>query len=78
MAMHLGEISVYTIMLIGKWLSIAFLCYMVWCTLRWTKILFRIPHMPPAGSLKVLHAPARWGEIRRASQTKIYNLETGE
>ncbi len=39
---------------------------------------FRIPHMPPAGSLKVLHAPARQGEIRRASQTKIYNLETGE
>jgi hypothetical protein len=34
--------------------------------------------MPPAGSLKVLHAPARRGGIRRASQTKIYNLETGE
>jgi hypothetical protein len=40
--------------------------------------LFKIPHMPPAGSLKVLHAPARRGGIRRASQTKIYNLETGE
>ena len=39
---------------------------------------FKIPHMPPAGSLKVLHAPARRGGIRRASQTKIYNLETGE
>jgi hypothetical protein len=25
--------------------------------------LFRIPHMPPAGSLKVLHAPARRGGI---------------
>ena len=41
-------------------------------------LLFRIPHMPPAGSLKVLHAPARWGGIRRTSQTKIYNLETDE
>jgi hypothetical protein len=40
--------------------------------------MFRIPHKPPAGSLKVLHAPARWGEIRCASQTKIYNLETDE
>ncbi len=39
---------------------------------------FKIPHMPPVGSLKVLHAPARRGGIRRASQTKIYNLETGE
>ncbi len=39
---------------------------------------FRIPHKPPAGSLKVLHAPARRGGIRRASQTKIYNLETDE
>jgi hypothetical protein len=34
--------------------------------------------MPPADSLKVLHAPARWGGIRRVSQTKIYNLETDE
>ncbi len=42
------------------------------------KCLFRIPHKPPAGSLKVLHAPAHWGGIRRASQTKIYNLETDE
>jgi hypothetical protein len=25
-----------------------------------------------------LRAPARWGGIRRASQTKIYNLETDE
>ncbi len=25
--------------------------------------LFRIPHKPPAGSLKVLHAPAHWGGI---------------
>jgi hypothetical protein len=41
-------------------------------------LLFRIPHMPPAGSLKVLHAPARRGGIRRMSQTKIYNLETDE
>ena len=40
--------------------------------------LFRIPHLPPAGSLKVLHAPVRQGGIRRASQTKIYNLETDE
>jgi hypothetical protein len=40
--------------------------------------LFRKPHKPPAGSLKVLHAPARRGGIRRASQTKIYNLETDE
>ncbi len=39
---------------------------------------FRIPHKPPAGSLKVLHAPACWGGIRCASQTKIYNLETDE
>jgi hypothetical protein len=28
--------------------------------------------------LKVLHAPAHRGGIRRASQTKIYNLETDE
>jgi hypothetical protein len=41
-------------------------------------ILFKIPHKPPAGSLKVLHAPARRGGIRRAPQTKIYNLETRE
>jgi hypothetical protein len=34
--------------------------------------------MPPAGSLKVLHAPAHRGGIRRAPQTKIYNLETRE
>jgi hypothetical protein len=34
--------------------------------------------MPLAGSLKVLRAPAHWGGIRRASQTKIYNLETDE
>ncbi len=34
--------------------------------------------MPPAGSLKVLHAPARRGGIWRASQIKIYNLETRE
>ena len=40
--------------------------------------LFRIPHMPPAGSSKVLRAPARRGGIRRAPKTKIYNLETGE
>jgi hypothetical protein len=40
--------------------------------------LFRIPHKPLAGSLKVLHAPVRWGGIQRASQTKIYNLETDE
>jgi hypothetical protein len=40
--------------------------------------LFRIPHMPPSGSLKVLHAPVRRGGIRRASQTKIYNLETDD
>ena len=39
---------------------------------------FRIPHKPPAGSLKVLHAPARRGGIQRTSQTKIYNLETDE
>jgi hypothetical protein len=32
--------------------------------------------MPLAGSLKVLRAPARRGGIQRASQTKIYNLET--
>jgi hypothetical protein len=40
--------------------------------------LFKIPHKPPAGSLKVLHAPARRGGIRRAPQTKIYILETRE
>jgi hypothetical protein len=40
--------------------------------------LFKIPHKPPAGSLKVLHAPARRGGIRHASQTKINNLETDE
>jgi hypothetical protein len=28
--------------------------------------------------LKVLHAPARRGGIRRAPETKIYNLETLE
>ena len=39
---------------------------------------FKIPHKPPAGSLKVLHAPARWGGIRRASKTKINNLGTNE
>ncbi len=38
----------------------------------------RIPHMPPASSLKVLYAPAHRGGIRRASQTKIYNFETDE
>ena len=43
-----------------------------------TIILFKIPHKPPTGSLKVLHAPARRGGIRRASQTKINNLETDE
>ncbi len=42
------------------------------------KVLFRIPHMPPAGSLKVLRAPAHQGGIWRALQTKIYNLETDE
>ena len=41
-------------------------------------VLFRTPCMPPAGSLKVLHAPALPGGIRRASQTKIYILETDE
>jgi len=40
--------------------------------------LFRIPHKPPAGSLRVLHAPARQGGIRRASNTKIDNLGTDE
>jgi hypothetical protein len=39
-------------------------------------IFFRIPHIPLAGSLKVLRAPAHRGGIRCASQTKIYNLET--
>ncbi len=34
--------------------------------------------MPPAGSLKVLHAPACQGGILRALQTEIYNLETDE
>jgi hypothetical protein len=41
-------------------------------------LLFRIPHMPTAGSLKVLRAPARQRGILRASQTKIYNLETDD
>jgi hypothetical protein len=41
-------------------------------------LLFKIPHKPPAGSLKVLHAPARRGGIWRASQTIINNLETDE
>jgi hypothetical protein len=36
--------------------------------------LFRIPHKPPAGSLKVLHAPEHWGGIRRKSQTKNLQL----
>ncbi len=36
------------------------------------------PTMPPAGSSKVLRAPARRGGIRRAPKTKIYNLETGK
>jgi hypothetical protein len=39
---------------------------------------FKLPHKPPSGSLKVLHAPARRGGIRRASKTKINNLETDE
>ena len=39
---------------------------------------FRIPHKPPAGSLRVLHAPVCRGGIRRASKTKINNLGTGE
>jgi hypothetical protein len=41
-------------------------------------LLFRIPHKPPAGFLRVLHAPARRGGIRRASKTKINNLGTDE
>jgi hypothetical protein len=40
--------------------------------------LFKIPHKPPAGSLKVLNAPARRERIRRASKTKINNLGTDE
>jgi len=32
--------------------------------------LFRIPHKPPAGSFRVLHAPARRGGIRRTSKTQ--------
>ncbi len=44
----------------------------------WTSDLFKIPHMPPAGSLKVLRAPVHWGGIRHALQAKIYNLETNE
>ncbi len=47
-------------------------------TFHMLTLLFRIPHKAPAGSLKVLHAPARRGGIRRASQTKSYNLETDE
>ena len=35
---------------------------------------FRIPHMPPAGSSKVLRAPARWGGIRRVPKTKNLQL----
>jgi hypothetical protein len=34
--------------------------------------------MPPAGSLKILRAPARRGGIQRTLQTKIYSLETNE
>jgi hypothetical protein len=34
--------------------------------------------MPPAGSLKVLRAPAPRGGIWCAPKTKIYNLETDE
>ncbi len=45
---------------------------------RFVSDWFRIPHMPVAGSLKVLRAPARWGGIWCVSQTKIYNLETNE
>ncbi len=60
------------------------LTFYVWMSLWYvvhlahTFILFRIPHMPPAGSLKVLRAPACQGGIWRASQTKFYNLETDE
>ena len=54
------------------------LCFMFYVTILLPPNLFRIPHMPPAGSLKVLRAPARRGGIRRAPKTKIYNLETGE
>jgi hypothetical protein len=47
--------------------------------LMWSlKFLFRIPHKPPAGSLRVLHASARRGWIRRASKTKINNLGIDE
>ena len=46
--------------------------------LCWTVGLFRIPHKPPAGFLRVLHAPARQGGIRRVSKTKINNLGTDE
>jgi hypothetical protein len=35
------------------------------------------PTMPPAGSSKVLRAPAHWGGIQRAPKTNIYNLEIG-
>jgi len=38
---------------------------------------FRIPHKPPTGSLRVLHAPARQGGIRCASKTKN-KLRTNE
>ena len=38
----------------------------------------KYPTSPLAGTLKVLHAPARREGIRRASQTKINNLGTDE
>ena len=41
-------------------------------------VSFRIPHKPPAGSLRVLHAPARRGGIWRVSKTKINNFGTDE
>jgi hypothetical protein len=45
---------------------------------KFNSSLFKIPHKPPAGSLKVLHALARREGIRRAPKTKINNLETDE
>jgi hypothetical protein len=62
----------------GKTCAGQFIFAHYWATAKFVLTLFRIPNKSPAGSLRVLHAPARRGGIRRASKTKINNLETNE
>jgi hypothetical protein len=68
-----GEMQSMNIMYTAmRWCNMPAFCSFRHC------VSFRIPHNPPAGSLRVLHAPARRGETRRASKTKINNRETDE